>query len=353
MSRPTFVVGTGRCGSTMLSNMLRDHPGVLSLSEFFSTVTEGGRRGECFSQLPIDGPHFWSIISERAPVLRFCLRHNVRYEECLYPCDDPSARFSRQTGVPGIMATTLPHLTDDHDRLLDLIGTLVANWRPAPIRDHYKRLFGWLASRFGRRLWIERSGASLGMVALLLQLFPDARFVHMIRDGRDAAISMHRHEGFQLLYVINMLQAYLGVDPLTSDDRSQLERVPADLRHFLPETFDIEHLRALPVSLSTWGASWSQQIVEGLPLFKGMPADRLLTLRYEDLVSDPTRQLDLLAQFLGDEFVDEDWSVRCAATVRTPKSTWCDLPEGEAHALTEACRPGFERLRELGVGYDL
>ena len=34
MSTPTFVVGTGRCGSTMLSNMLREHPKVLSLSEF-------------------------------------------------------------------------------------------------------------------------------------------------------------------------------------------------------------------------------------------------------------------------------------------------------------------------------
>lgn len=44
VSVPTFVVGTGRCGSTMLSNMLRQHPRVLSLSEFYASVVDFGRR---------------------------------------------------------------------------------------------------------------------------------------------------------------------------------------------------------------------------------------------------------------------------------------------------------------------
>ena len=33
-----IVVSTGRCGSTMLSNMLRLNPEILSLSEFFSLL---------------------------------------------------------------------------------------------------------------------------------------------------------------------------------------------------------------------------------------------------------------------------------------------------------------------------
>jgi putative sulfotransferase len=40
MTSPFFVVGTGRCGSTMISAFLGKHPAVLSLSEFFSTITD-------------------------------------------------------------------------------------------------------------------------------------------------------------------------------------------------------------------------------------------------------------------------------------------------------------------------
>jgi hypothetical protein len=39
--------------------------------------------------------------------------------------------------------------------------------------------------------------------------------------------------------------------------------------------------------------------------------------------------------------------------VRKPRSTWRDLPHDEASALTEACRPGFELLRQAGVEYEL
>ena len=57
------------------------------------------------------------------------------------------------------------------------------------------------------------------------------------------------------------------------------------------------------------------------------------------------------AYVLGAEFVDEDWSARCATTVRAPRSTWRELPEEEACALTAACKPGFEQLRAVGVDY--
>jgi hypothetical protein len=67
----------------------------------------------------------------------------------------------------------------------------------------------------------------------------------------------------------------------------------------------------------------------------------------------PKAQLDGLAAFLGEDFVDDAWSARCAATVTKPRSTWRELPEKTARALTEACRPGFEQLGASGVHYEL
>jgi hypothetical protein len=336
----------------MLSNMLREHPQVLSLSEFLSTVSEGGRITDAFAETPIDGRRFWAIVAATAPLLSFCLRHRVPYDECLYPCDDPSARFSRQTGVPAMLATALPHLSPDYDGLFTLLHDEVIRWPVAPIQAHYQRLFGWLAKHFGKRVWIERSGATLLLAHRLLAMFPDARFVHIARDGRDAAISMYNHPGFKLVYAMKVLGQYLGVDPLESSDRTHLERVPAEMRSLLPEHFDADALRGFPVPLSFWGEAWTQQIANGLKVLSALSGNRLLTLRYEDFFVDPKGQLDALTTFLGEEFVDDAWSTRCAATVRKPRSTWRDLPEKDARDLTEACRPGFERLRSAGVEYD-
>jgi hypothetical protein len=97
------------------------------------------------------------------------------------------------------------------------------------------------------------------------------------------------------------------------------------------------------------GAFWSQLIARDAQVLGPLPADRHLTLRYEDFFVDPKHQFDTLAALLGNDYIDEDWSTRCAATVRPPRSTWRDLPEDEARALTEACRPGFELLRQAGV----
>jgi putative sulfotransferase len=353
MSVPTFIVGTGRCGSTMLSNMLREHPKVLSVSEFFSILSDFGLIGaEHFSPVPIDGERFWEAITAITPRISFALRHRIEPDEQIYPCDDPAARFSRQTGVPILLITVLPHLTKDHDRLFDVLRDEVCTWPEMPVGEHYRRLFGWLADHFGKQLWVERSGGSLPMTEHALKALPDARFVHIVRDGRDTAMSMQRHVGFRLGFAMITLEQLLGVNPLLSMDRSRIEQVSEELRLFLPEQFDADAFRAFRMPLPFFGELWTQWMTEGLDRLRTIPPDGLLTLRYEDFFVDPKRQLDRLTAFLGKDYVDEDWSARCAATVRKPHSTWRELSEDEARALTDACRPGFELLRHAGLHYD-
>jgi sulfotransferase family protein len=355
LSVPAFIVGTGRCGSTMLSSMLREHPHVLSLSEFFSSISDFSppRLHEIFSSDVMDGRRFWEIVAAITPTLSLALRHRIEIPEFIYPSDAPDVRFSRETGVPGILHVALPHLTDEHDHLFETLENEVSSWPEATIGEHYEHLFGWLARHFHKRLWVERSGGFLSFANYFLAMFPDARVIHVVRDGRDTALSMQGHRGFRLTYAMMSLEQFLGVHPLLSADRSQVDRVPAELRPFLPERFDADAFRAFRIPLQLFGELWSQWIGDGLSLLRTIPADRLLTLQYEDFFVDAKQQLDTLAAFLGDEFVVEAWSTRCAATVRKPRSSWRDLPEEEARALTEACRPGFEQLEAVGVHYDV
>jgi len=336
----------------MLSNMLREHPRILSLSEFYGIqVDGGGRLTESFSRDRMDGPRFWDMVAAIGPFTTFWLRHGITCTEWLYPCDAPGARFSWQTGVPAILVTALPHLTNDHDALFDALESEVTGWPTATIGEQYRRLFGWLAAYFGKQLWVERSGAGLSIIEPILATFPDARFIHVVRDGRDAALSMQEHILLRAYFVMSSLAQCLGTNPIESANRTRLDQVPANLRPFLPEQFDVTAFQAYRVSLPLCAVFWTQQIVNGLSLLTALPDGRALTLRYEDFFSAPKSQLDALTRFLGDEFIDEEWSSRCAATVRKPRSSWSELADEEVRALTEACRPGFEALRAAGVEY--
>lgn len=140
MSTPNFVVGTGRCGSTMLSNMLRDHPKVLSLSEIFALIYDPAAPA-ILPLEPMDGRQFWAVVAGLGPFVRFMLQHGLGKPELLYSFDAPSARFSAQTGVPAILLTALPHLTEDHEALFDVLQVEVTTWPSAPVGEQYRRLF--------------------------------------------------------------------------------------------------------------------------------------------------------------------------------------------------------------------
>ena len=352
-STPTFIVNSGRCGSTMLSNMLHLHPDVLSLSEFFTAAGDiGGRATRIFDSSPISGRQFWDLIGGMPPRLNLMLRHQVEMGEVLYRPDAVHARFTRQSGVPSILQITLPFLSDTPDELFGELEPVMVSLPNAPLADHYKSLFGWLQQRFGRKMWVERSGGIFVVIEPICHAFPDARFVHLVRDGRDTALSMSQHLGFRIYLLGAQIAQFIGVDPYASPDRSRLAELPAELHGFLPEKFQPEIFRNLPISPVLCGQLWSQMIVEGLAVLGKLPAERVLTLRYEDFLSAPDAQLTRLAEFLGEGINNPEWRRKAAATVRQPASSWRHLSIDAAQALADACEPGMAVLREQGVQWD-
>ncbi|MCE9551344.1 MAG: sulfotransferase, partial [Betaproteobacteria bacterium] len=206
-------IGTGRCGSTLISNILNHHPDVLSLSEFFTFVTDLGTLiPQAFPAMQINGKQFWQIVSGVYAKQNIMLTHNIAIKEVLYPFKT-DVRFNASTGVPALLQTTLPHLTPEYHALFDQIHTVIAARGIATAEAHYHALFDWLAAHFGKSIWVERSGGSLRVIERLYQHFPNAKFLHIVRDGRDCALSMQRHNGFKMVLLVFQITEILGVDP--------------------------------------------------------------------------------------------------------------------------------------------
>lgn len=334
----------------MLSRMLHRHPEVLSLSEFFTMVCDaGGRIPALFPESFLSGQAFWELITAITPQLTTTMRHDVSMAEIIYPFGRETARYTRQTGVPAISLTTLSQLSDDPDALLETLCESVSSRPEANIAEHYRALFDLLRERFSKRMWVERSGAAFVFIKQVAKLFPDARYIHIVRDGRDTAYSMHNHVGFRIFGVGSLLTQMLGVQPFYDPDRSNIDRVPVPLRAFLPENFNGAVFRNYRIPLDACGDLWSQEIANGMEVLRELNEDRLLTLRYEDFLIDPRLPLAALASFLGLERRNDEWVESCAAMVHQPRSDWRTLPATMAAALDAACQPGQALLRESGI----
>ncbi len=338
MQDPVMVVSSGRCGSTLLSQMLRRHDEVLSVSEYFFCVRPFG-----FPAEPIDGERFWNLLSLPRPSHAVALKHGLIPEEVLYPFG-PKARFRADEGLPPIALVTLPFLTDDPDGLFDEVHALVRNWPEAPVSEQHLRLLDWLCSRFGRRIWVERSGGSLRDVPSFLEHFPNARFIHLYRDGRETAMSMSRHHSFRFVIFGLQMEAALGFHPFMTAERPDGFTPPDEWRGLLPETFDVETYRSRAIPIEAFGGLWNAMIQGGMDLLDPLPEDRVLSMRYESLLDDPATELRRLLAFLGHDLEDDKWIAEAASLSRRKPSTWTSLSEEERIRLDEACAEGLERL---------
>jgi hypothetical protein len=344
----TFVVSTGRCGSTMLSRILSKHPDVLSLSEFFRTIADDTTE----SKLPtgdLDGPELWRLFSATSPVVDGFALANMASDEMCYPYN--RGRFDPAVGVPVICHATLPLLTDDPDTLFDHLAAEVSSWPKRPAREQYEAIIATLAKRLNRHAVVERSGASLVLVPTLRQLFPDARFVFMYRDGVDSALSMTHHSPFRHQAIITEALRLTGLPAGTP--LSIIEAVaPEEFEGVLAPPFDALRFKLFPIPLTTFGAIWAWQTRVGAAALDAAPLDTLFMLKYEKLLADPKTELTALANFIGIT-AGPDWLEAASAHIEPSRAggATARLDPGTLAALNDACEPGTDTIASLESQY--
>jgi Sulfotransferase family len=334
---PVFVVSSGRCGSTLVSNVLRLHPEVCSISEFLVFLMPR----DLFPAGELTAAEFWSLLAEPRLTWDSMYRHDIAIGEMLYR-PGPGTRFTADTGIPPVLITALPHLEpDDPEALYDDLREFVSTLPPAPVSAMYRRVFAWLRDRGGRKLWVERSGSSLAFVQGLIETFPRARFVHLYRDGRDTALSMSRQNAFRLTAIRELVGRHLPENPF---DEGYQGEVPAAARPFHVATFDRDAFLAYDVPVENFGRSWSLEVAAGMAMLMTVEADRVLHLRYENVVANPDGELTNLARFLGVDPEPDGWLERSRAIIRPTPSRWMSLPEPGRSRLERSCRLGMSML---------
>lgn len=206
---PVFILGAQRSGTTMLRLMLNSH-GQLCVPHESVFITELYRRLDEFGDL--------SLRQNRHRLIDAIAAH-------------PQVRKG------GLIV--------DIDRLkaaeVDTYAALV------------RQMFTQYMAGQGKTIWCDKSPSYTEDIDVLCRLFPDARFVHLVRDGRDVAMSQ------------------LAV----SWGSNNLPRIARDWR-------------------------WKTLVCHKVGAV--LPADRFLELSYEDLVLDVEQQLQRVCQFLGVAF---------------------------------------------------
>ncbi|WP_432862883.1 sulfotransferase family protein [Microbispora rosea] len=238
-----FLIGTGRCGSTLLYEVLARHPQVGFVSN-------------------------WDDRSPRTP--RF-LRRNA-------------GRIYRLTTVPLLERRRLRVRPCEGQRVLsrEVSPAVVDPFRDLTDDDVTPWLAGRMRRFFGTRAAEQRTGHLVHKftlwprAAFLHKIFPGARFVHIVRDGRAVANSHLQ---------MTWWRGHLGpsrwkLGPLPPWYREEWEKEGRSLVHLA-------------------GIGWQIQMDAFETARAAVPAEQWLEVRYEDLLADPRKHVGAVLDFLG------------------------------------------------------
>jgi hypothetical protein len=348
----TFVVSTGRCGSTMVSHLLKQHPEVLSLSEFvyaltspYETISSIG--GEKPWDLNMSGKEFWEPLSDPDPMSTEMINAGIPAPEFIYPS---TGRFDIASGVPRICSHVLPLLSNDPDSLYDKLCAEVPTWPRRSTADHCRALFNMLADITGRQVMVERTGGSLLSIQILRHQFPEARFILLHRNGPDCALSMSRHSGYRLDVMHVMAANSVSDIPENASSAEIAAAASEEFNGLLIPPFDKQRFMSYPISVSNFGYLWSYITRSGISMLREFPRNIWTSIKYEELVNAPRIPLTGMASFLGVSAPPQwlDWACDFVDPGRAGSAT-AQLDPAELAALRASCAPGSRALESIGV----
>ena len=157
VNKPIFIVGTGRCGSTAFHKLLGAHPRLMWLSGFAE---------EFPFRLYLNR---WAVTAQGNPLVKRLFGKRIKPGEFYGFWYKHAYGFAE----PG--------------------RDLVASDVTPRVRKQVRRAFEEMLSARRNRMLIKLTGWS--RIGFLQEIFPDAKFIHIVRDGRAVSNSyLHINE---------------------------------------------------------------------------------------------------------------------------------------------------------------
>ncbi|SEK21940.1 sulfotransferase family protein [Nonomuraea pusilla] len=235
-----FLIGSGRCGSTLLYEVLARHSQV----------------------------GFISNLDERLPFApNFIRRLGSRLYRCT-PGDFPAKRVRPCEGQRVLSKEVSPLVVDS---FRDLMAADVTPW----LAQGMRRFFEERAVAEGVEHYLHKF-TGWPRALFLHEIFPEARFVHIVRDGRAVANSWLQ---------MTWWRGHLGHSGW----------------HFgpLPEVYRQEWEDAGRSMVHLAGIGWKTLMDAFTFARRSIPSHLWMEVRYEDLIADPRKQIDVILEFLG------------------------------------------------------
>lgn len=261
-SDPFFIVGSGRCGTNLLRDMLRKHPQIKIPPEthFFFTLHDkfGTEKISSKDYLGTIEDHYSSDGSQLIELI-------AKTEYDSYP--EFKSRFLSACSEAGIDRARVPIYTE----------------------KLYEVLYGSTDYYFGDKT--PHYGVEMNTIR---EFWPDAKFIHLIRDGVHVADSMTRHPGF-----IKLINGDISIDQL---DRCTYEAEVVDLPS---SQIDIEDALDL----------WERLVKKTRSNGRKLPEDSYIEMKYESVLLNPDPNISKIGDFLGVETY-QNWRRRATAVPR-------------------------------------
>ncbi|TWT99495.1 Sulfotransferase domain protein [Botrimarina colliarenosi] len=166
--------------------------------------------------------------------------------------------------------------------------------------------FDWVARRYGAKWVVEKTCANTLRPGFVNAVLPNARFIHLTRDGFDVTASAMKRwtAPIELRYLAKKARfvplsdlPYYASRYLLGHARRRFSEDRA-LRSWGPRFEGIEELRASNSLAVVCATQWRRCVDVATTQLAELPSHRVYSLTYESLVNDPARSLKRVADFL-------------------------------------------------------